>query len=277
MPELPEVETIVRSLRPLLVGSVLEEAVFHRPDIRWPIPVPEFKKALEGQPIQTVERRSKYMLWNNKSSVGIFHLGMTGRFTISDTAAPTLPHTHASFNFTGPAAPFWIHYVDPRRFGIIDWDKRNHLLEHKLFRDLGPEPLANKTLGQHLFQLSRGRILDIKSFIMDAKTVVGVGNIYASESLFLAKIRPTKAAGKVTEAQFEALAVSIQSVLEKSIRAGGTTFRDFRHTSGETGYFAQQLAVYDREGEPCLVCQKTILCIRQKGRATYYCAICQKA
>jgi formamidopyrimidine-DNA glycosylase len=278
MPELPEVETIVRSLQPLLEGTTLKRIEFKRKDIRWPIPIKEFKAGLENTTITHAKRRSKYLLWENEASVGIFHLGMTGRFTISQSETDALPHTHASFYFESKerAETFWIHFVDPRRFGIIDYGNLKQLPEHKLLRDLGPEPLEAQDLGAYLFEQSRGRTIDIKSFIMDAKIVVGVGNIYASESLFLAGIRPTKAAGKVTAPQYAKLGVAIKTVLEKSIAAGGTTFRDFRHTSGETGYFAQELNVYDREDQPCNNCRGKIRSIRQKGRSTYYCPTCQK-
>ena len=203
---------------------------------------------------------------------------MTGRFTINQSAETTTPHTHASFFFenTLRQEAFWLHFIDPRRFGIIDCSAIKHLAQHKLLRNLGPEPLEHENLGSHLYENSRGRSIDIKSFIMDAKNVVGVGNIYASESLFLSGIRPTRLAGKVSKKQFELLATAIKSVLEKAIAAGGTTIRDFRHTSGDTGYFSQELNVYNRENLPCTHCQVNIRMARQKGRSTYYCPNCQK-
>ena len=277
MPELPEVESLTRMVRSVLEGGRLEEAVFLRQDLRAPIPIDAFRDMLVGQVIESVSRRSKYMLLKSSKGCGVFHLGMSGKILESNRAEPEAKHTHAIFTIKDVSgAVRYLHFVDPRRFGRIDCLPVEALAEHALFHDLGPEPIDTQELGQHLFKISRGRKTAIKCFIMDARNVVGVGNIYASESLFRAGISPRRRAGVVTRVQYESLATAIKATLLDAIAAGGTTFRDFKTPDGKPGYFAVSLNVYNRDGQPCRKCGRAVRLIRQSGRATYYCAFCQK-
>ena len=279
MPELPEVESLTRAIRDTLLGHSIKNLKFFRSDLRDPIPVAALNEVLVGQPIVDVFRRSKYLLLRTESGLAIVHLGMTGNLLRRSGAAPELAHTHAVITYEDQkGVPGYLHYVDPRRFGRLACMKGHDMTEHEFFRDLGPEPLAltSKELGAHLFEHSRGRKAPIKNFIMDARIVVGVGNIYASESLFRAGLSPKRHAGAVARQRYELLAQSIQETLTEAIAAGGTSFRDFKNSSGEPGYFSINLSVYGREGAPCIKCQKEILQIRQGGRSTYYCSHCQK-
>ncbi len=277
MPELPEVESLTQAVKPVLEGSRLAKATFLRPDLRAPIPIEDFCELLVGQVIESVSRRSKYLLIKSRKGYGIFHLGMTGRILVQSSATPSVPHTHAVFTVAGASGEItYLHFVDPRRFGRIDCASVDDLAKHPLFVDLGPEPLDCRDLGEHLYKLSRGRKTPVKVFIMDAHTVVGVGNIYASESLFRAQIHPRRKAGSVSRANYEKLAATIKDTLSDAIAAGGTTFRDFQTPDGNPGYFAVSLNVYDRADEPCKKCGSAIRLIRQSGRATYFCAFCQK-
>ena len=277
MPELPEVESLTRAVKLVLEGSSLEKATFLRSDLRAPIPVEGFRDLLEGELIESVTRRSKYLLIKSRKGYGIFHLGMTGRILVQSSATPTLPHTHAVFTVSGADGEIiYLHFVDPRRFGRIDCASIGELDKHPLFVDLGPEPLDCRNLGEHLYKLSRGRKTPVKVFIMDAHIVVGVGNIYASESLFRAHIHPRRKAGAVSRANYETLAANIKETLSDASAAGGTTFRDFKTPDGNPGYFAVSLNVYDRAEKPCKKCGSDIRLIRQSGRATFFCPVCQK-
>jgi formamidopyrimidine-DNA glycosylase len=276
VPELPEVECLTRAVRAVLEGGVLRSAEFLRAAIRDPIPIDAFNEFVVGQRIEEVYRRSKYLLMRTKKGVGVFHLGMTGALLLKDEKLATEAHTHAIFRFTGPSGKRgYLHYVDPRRFGRIACVEGQDLNGHALFSDLGVEPLVTEDLGGYLFERSRGKSLPVKSFIMDARVVVGVGNIYASESLFGAGISPKREAGTVSRARYGRLGEQIKETLEKAIKAGGTTFRDFKNSDGNPGYFAVELKVYDRAGENCESCGNIIKTIRQSGRSTFFCAFCQ--
>lgn len=276
MPELPEVECLTRAVRKELKGGRLVSATFHRRDLRDPIPTREFQKVLVGERIEDVLRRSKYMLFRTAKGFGVFHLGMTGNMILRPTSEPEVPHTHAVFGIESKSRKSgFLHFIDPRRFGRIACFAGSRYEDHAFFANLGPEPLGCRDLGAKLFEVSRGRKQPIKVFLMDARIVVGVGNIYASESLFRAGIHPARAAGSVSAARYEALGVAIQETLRDAIAAGGTTFRDFRSADGNPGYFAVKLAVYDREGAPCPGCQRPVRAMRQGGRSTFYCASCQ--
>lgn len=276
MPELPEVECLTRAVRRVLKGGRMIEAEFFRADLRDPIPVADFRKLLVGERVDDVFRRSKYMLFQTRKGYGVFHLGMTGNMILHDDKAPKVPHTHAVFRIEkkdGKAG--FLHFVDPRRFGRIACIRGETYEDHALFADLGPEPLQARDLAGHLYEASRGKKQPIKSFLMDGRVVVGVGNIYASESLFRAGIHPKRKAGSVSHERFAVLAQSIKETLKASITAGGTTFRDFKNSDGNPGYFAVKLAVYDREAKPCLHCGALIKHLRQSGRATFFCPVCQ--
>jgi formamidopyrimidine-DNA glycosylase len=273
VPELPEVECLTRAVRGFLEGNALESVVFYREDLRTAIPIKKFKLLLNRQIVSQVRRRSKYMLWQTDKGVGIFHLGMSGNMLLRDGADPQQKHTHAVFKIKGGK---YLHYVDPRRFGIIDCSTNAELADHAYFTHLGPEPLESSDLDEHLFRKSRGKSQSIKTFLMDARVVVGVGNIYASESLFRAAIRPTRKAGSVTKQEFKSLSLAIKETLEEAICSGGTTLRDFKNADDSPGYFVQRLDVYGREGEPCHSCGKNIIQKRLVGRSTFYCKSCQK-
>lgn len=276
MPELPEVECLTRAVRSVLEGGVIQHAKFLRPTLRDPIPVEAFNELVVGQKIEQVFRRSKYLLLSTKRGVGVFHLGMTGALLLKPTKMPDQAHTHAVFQFNGKEGKGgFLHFVDPRRFGRIGCVEGPDFEAHAFFSDLGVEPLVVPDLGQYLFDKSRGKKQPIKSFIMDGQIVVGVGNIYASESLHRCGVHPKREAGAVSRARYARLGDSIKQTLERAIKAGGTTFRDFKNSDGNPGYFAVELKVYDRAGEPCESCGKLVKTIRQSGRSTFYCAFCQ--
>ena len=269
MPELPEVETSRRGIEPWIVNTTIADVRIHDRRLRWPV-ARGIEKELRGQSIRSVDRRAKYILINTCSGTAMLHLGMTGSVFIVDHGAPAAVHDHIDIELDSGKM---LRFRDPRRFGSFHWTTNPS--EHPLLEKLGPEPLGNEFDGDYLHSVSRGRKVSIKQFIMNAHVVVGVGNIYASESLFLAGINPKRAAGRVSRTRHQRLANAIKNVLSRAIRAGGTTLRDFHGGDGEPGYFKQQLEVYDREGEHCRVCNGIITSIVQGQRSTYYCKRCQ--
>jgi formamidopyrimidine-DNA glycosylase len=271
LPELPEVETTRRGLSPHLVGRELINFTFRRAQLRWPIPTEQLQ-ALEGETLLDIERRAKYLLFRFQSGTIIGHLGMSGSMRIVSGATPVKKHDHVDFGFSDDKT---LRYHDPRRFGaILFTDDAPEL--HPLIASLGPEPLAESFNQDYLFDISRKRSTNIKTFIMNSAMVVGVGNIYASEALFMAGIRPTTAAGKISRERLGRLVASIKQVLAQSIEQGGTTLRDFVNSDGAPGYFKQQLAVYGKATQKCSHCQAPIKVIKQSGRATYFCPLCQR-
>jgi formamidopyrimidine-DNA glycosylase len=237
--------------------------------LRWPISR-DIDDRLPGQTVTSVGRRAKYLLINTTGGTAILHLGMSGSVFIIDRDTPAGIHDHIDIDLESGHA---LRLRDPRRFGSLHWS--DDVANHWLLKNLGPEPLGDDFDGRYLFEKSRGRRVAVKQFIMNANIVVGVGNIYASESLFRAGINPKRAAGRISLLRYERLAVAIREVLQESIRAGGTTLRDFYGGDGEAGYFAQELQVYDRKDEPCLRCDRPVTAIVQGQRATYYCKRCQ--
>jgi len=278
MPELPEVECLARGLAPIITHRTITAIRFLRPDLRESIPQDDFQRLILNQDILTVTRRSKYLLWQTTRGFAIFHLGMTGNIFYELSPQPQKPHTHAIFSFAGHGgqSAFYLHYVDPRRFGMIHCCSAESLLAQPAFANLGPEPLEFPRLGEHLQTLAAGRNTPVKIFLMDAANVVGVGNIYASESLFRARIDPRRPAGGLSDVEWGAVAASIRSTLLEAIAAGGTSFRDYRHNDGSKGYFAVALNVYGRNRQPCPKCGKPIHQIVQGGRSTFFCEFCQK-
>jgi formamidopyrimidine-DNA glycosylase len=271
MPELPEVETARRGITPYLKGKRVQAVTVRDRRLRWPIP-PALLKELPGQRIESVDRRGKYLLLRTAAGTALLHLGMSGSLRVLPSDTPPQKHDHVDLVMeTGKV----LRLRDPRRFGTLLWT-RDDPEKHKLLKDLGPEPLGDDFDGGHLFEASRGRKVAVKQFIMDSHIVVGVGNIYASESLFLAAIKPQRAAGRVTAKEYAALVRSIKKVLAASIKAGGTTLRDFAREDGEPGYFSQRLRVYGREGERCYRCGGTIVAKATGQRMTYWCPTCQK-
>ena len=269
MPELPEVETSRRGIEPHLVGQPIVDVTIRNRALRWPVSK-DVDRRLPGETIISVDRRAKYLLINTTGGTAILHLGMSGHLTIVERDAPAGIHDHVDI---GLASGHALRLRDPRRFGSLHWSDDPH--SHRLLKDLGPEPLGDDFSGEYLWRMSRGRRVAVKQFIMNAGIVVGVGNIYASESLFLAGINPKRAAGRIALSRYDALAEAIRNVLQRAIRAGGTTLRDYYGGFGEAGWFQQELDVYGREDEPCHRCKRPVTAIVQGQRATYYCKNCQ--
>jgi len=269
MPELPEVETTRRGIAPYLVGHRVESLKIRQPRLRWPIPL-ALRRGLPGQRVDAVERRAKYLLVHTKAGSALLHLGMSGSLRVLPGQTPFGAHDHVDWHLDSGRI---LRFTDPRRFGSQLWQRPGTI--HPLLAALGPEPLDASFDGAHLWKMSRGRAAAVKTFLMDQKTVVGVGNIYAAEALFAAGIRPQRAAGSVSAARYERLAGEVKRILAHAITRGGTTLRDFLQPDGEPGYFEQELFVYGREGEPCRVCATPIRAMRLGQRSTFYCPRCQ--
>ncbi|WP_454254215.1 bifunctional DNA-formamidopyrimidine glycosylase/DNA-(apurinic or apyrimidinic site) lyase [Pseudomonas sp. Marseille-Q8238] len=270
MPELPEVETTRRGIAPYLEGQRVSRVIVRERRLRWPIPE-DLDIRLSGQRIVGVERRAKYLLMNAESGTLIGHLGMSGNLRLVECGLPAAKHEHVDIELESGLA---LRYTDPRRFGALLWSQDP--LNHELLVRLGPEPLTDLFDGERLYQLSRGRSMAIKPFIMDNAVVVGVGNIYASEVLFAAGIDPRREAGTVSRARYVRLAGEIKRILAHAIERGGTTLRDFVGGDGQPGYFQQELFVYGRGGEFCKACGSTLREVKLGQRASVYCPSCQR-
>ncbi len=270
MPELPEVETTRRGIEPFLLGQRVSRVIVRERRLRWPIPE-DLDVRLSGQRIECVERRAKYLLIKAEVGTLISHLGMSGSLRLVPADAPVGKHEHVDIVLESGLA---LRYTDPRRFGALLWS--DDPLNHPLLRKLGPEPLTDLFAGERLYQLSRGKSMAVKPFIMDNAVVVGVGNIYASESLFAAGIDPRREAGSLSRARYVKLADEIKRILAHAIERGGTTLRDFVGGDGQPGYFQQELFVYGRGGEFCKVCGSTLREIKLGQRASVYCPTCQR-
>lgn len=271
MPELPEVETTRSGIAPHLVGqSVIEVKVYQR-KLRQPVTA-GLAAALKGESIIAVERRGKYLLMKSDSGTVIIHLGMSGNLRLVDNATPLEKHDHVEFLLGSGQS---LRFRDPRRFGVVVWTRQDPL-QHPLIIKLGVEPLEDEFDGDYLYQIARQRSVAIKQLIMNGQVVVGVGNIYASESLFRAGIHPARAAKRISRARCERLVAAIKSVLAEAIEQGGTTLRDFYNGAGEPGYFKQRLQVYGRGGEACVTCGAAIRQMVQGQRSTWYCGRCQR-
>ena len=273
MPELPEVETIVRGLKARIEGKRLLRLTLHRPDLRRAIPKGLAAK-VEGQRVDGVDRRAKYILLHlDDGGVLIVHLGMSGRLTLGDAAHPAAPqrHDHALMIFEDEIE---VRFNDPRRFGLIDYARADALSRNALFRHLGPEPLDADFDGALLARLLASKRTPIKSALLDQHVVVGIGNIYACESLYWAGLSPKRLARTVQGDRAVRLAAAIKRVLDHAISVGGSSLRDYVNASGELGNFQRHFAVYDREGERCPGCDcgTRIKRIVQSGRSTFYCA-----
>ena len=270
MPELPEVETTLRGIAPTVQGQTVSEIVVRNPSLRWP--VPDSVQQACGALVTDCRRRAKYLLIELENSPGLLiHLGMSGSLRICDAGDEPRKHDHVDIVLGSGKC---VRFNDPRRFGVFTtWD--HPAKEHHLLRNLGPEPLSDEFSAAYLWNRARGRKGAVKNFIMDGKIVVGVGNIYASEALFMAGIHPTRAAGRISAARYATLAETIRDVLYRAVKRGGTTLRDFSGTGGTPGYFAQELLVYDREGCPCLQCGVMINRRVIGLRSSFYCPSCQ--
>lgn len=270
MPELPEVETTRRGISRHIKNQTIEKVVVRNKNLRWPVPRGLSNK-LNGQKIKSVTRRGKYLLLATEVGTIIIHLGMSGSLRILPCDTRHEKHDHVDIVFTNGKC---LRLRDPRRFGSVLFTDKP-VEQHKLLKNLGPEPLSKDFSGKYLFDKSRKRTVVTKSFIMDSKIVVGVGNIYASEALFRAGILPKRRAGKLTQAECSKLVNAIRTVLNAAIKAGGTSLRDFTRSDGRPGYFSQSLKVYDRKDEPCPRCGNLIKGSVIGQRATYYCTHCQ--
>ena len=270
MPELPEVETTRRGIAPLIEGRRVSAVVIRESRLRWPVPerLPEL---LAGRKLLQVTRRAKYLLLRFTHGTLILHLGMSGSLRVVPANTPPARHDHFDLLFGDRC----LRLRDPRRFGAVLWMEEDPLL-HPLLRPLGPEPLSTQFHGAHLHRLSRGRRIAVKPFLMDGRVVVGVGNIYANEALFQAGIHPARACGRISERRYERLAEAVKAVLQAAIDQGGTTLQDFRQADGNPGYFAQELQVYGRAGQPCPHCGNPIRQRTIGQRSSYYCGRCQR-
>jgi formamidopyrimidine-DNA glycosylase len=273
MPELPEVETVVRGLAQALTGKRLERLELARKDLRSAIPV-GLAHRLEGRRIERFSRRAKYILMHMEGGgVLIVHLGMSGRLVIAlpGKAPPREKHDHAVFRFEDGTE---LRFNDARRFGLLDYADEAQLADHPRFRELGPEPLGNEFNGPTLAQALKGKKTSIKAALLDQRVVAGLGNIYVCEALYGAGLSPRRLAGTVQGERAERLAIAIRDVLTRAVAAGGSSLRDYVQTSGELGYFQHHWAVYGKEGERCPDCDcgNAIRRIVQSGRSTFYCA-----
>lgn len=269
MPELPEVEITRRGIAPAVTARVVSGVIIRHHGLRWPVPR-DLPTILTGQTIHAIERRAKYLLFQCDSGWLIVHLGMSGSLRIVDMRDPPGPWDHVDIQFGERA----IRLRDPRRFGAVLWHQ-GLPDDHKLLRHLGVEPLSDAFSGAVLHRASRGRSAAVKLLLMDAAVVVGVGNIYASESLYRARISPKTRSGRVAAARYDVLAAAVRATLTDALAAGGSSLRDFVHSDGSSGYFQQQYNVYDRTGEPCRLCGAPIRRIAQGQRSTFYCPRCQ--
>jgi len=268
MPELPEVETTKNGLAKLLTNKIITNVEILNSNLRW-IVDKSIKTKINNQTIRSFSRRGKYILLNLDKGHLMIHLGMSGKINVANIKEPLKRHDHFLLHFNSEV----MRFNDPRRFGSIFYLEN---LSHKLIDHLGVEPLEDSFHKNYLFKNSRNKTQNVKAFIMDSKIVVGVGNIYACESLFVTGINPKTKANKVSKQRYIYLTENIKKVLTKAIKAGGTTLQDFAKVDGKPGYFSQELAVYGRENENCYNCNGKIRRIVQNQRSTFYCPKCQK-
>lgn len=270
MPELPEVETTLRGIAPHVQGRRIEAIIVRQPQLRWP--VPDTIQLAQGHVVDSLQRRAKYLLLHTQRGSIVIHLGMSGTLTVQPSDKPTRVHDHIDLVLD---KGYCLRFNDPRRFGACLWQGAGQP-PLSILQGLGPEPLSDTFNGKHLYTLSRQRTLAVKNFIMTNAIVVGVGNIYANEALFMAGIHPQRAAGKVGQARYEKLAHHIKSVLTRAIEKGGTTLRDFIDANGKPGYFRIELKVYGKTGECCERCGGPIRSTIIGQRNSFYCRRCQR-
>lgn len=288
MPELPEVETTKNGVLPHVQNKAVQNVIIRQHQLRWPIP-DDLPEIIVGATLENIERRAKYLLCHfegvhfegvhfkdshfegSQSGTVMIHLGMSGNLRVVGSKEPVQKHDHVDFVFQDGTT---LRYCDPRRFGSILWLGEKPQ-EHKLLSGLGPEPLTEEFNAEYLWQLSRNKKMAVKQFVMDQKIVTGIGNIYATEALFTAGIRPDKPAGKVSKASYGKFVAAAKTILEKAITQGGTTLKDFVGGDGKPGYFAQELLVYGRKGKPCPVCETPLKEVKLSNRTSAYCPECQ--
>lgn len=271
MPELPEVETTLRGIAPHITGRRVTEVVARTPKLRLPIP-PDLLARLPGRTIERVERRGKYLLLRCDRGNAIIHLGMSGTLRIVPASTPPGKHDHLDIRFADGSA---LRFRDPRRFGLALWTEGDPLT-HPLLAGLGPEPFSDVFNCEYLVRKSRNRRVTVKQFLMDNRIVVGVGNIYANEALFRARIRPDRPAGSLTEEECRRLARAVLETLRDAVAEGGTDLQEFTAAEEPSGYFRLRLAVYGRGGEPCPACGTPLEQDRHGNRSTWFCPRCQR-
>ena len=270
MPELPEVETACRGIAPHLIGQRVAKVVVRQRQLRWPIPT-ALIKTLPGQTIRAVQRRAKYILIGTDAGTALLHLGMSGSLRVVPHSTHPAKADHVDIVLANGQC---LRLRDPRRFGSLLWTTGDPA-QHKLLKNLGPEPLGKDFDGDYLYSASRQRRIAVRDFLMNSQVLAGIGNIYANECLFLAAIRPQRAAGKVSRVGYQDLARAIRATLKKAIRAGGTTLRDFQNADGAPGYFQQTLNVYGRKGKACLRCKTHLRTVKLGQRSAFFCPKCQ--
>ncbi len=271
MPELPEVETTRRGVEPYVLGRRVVALHVHEPRLRWRIPE-ELPGLVAGQSVRGTARRAKYLLIELTHGTLLWHLGMSGSLRVLPAATPRVQHDHLDLVLD---SGLLLRYNDPRRFGSLHYTTGDPRA-HPLLAKLAPEPFDPEFNGDYLWRATRRRRTAIKHLLMNSRLVVGVGNIYANEALFRARVRPRRAARTLARAETRRLALAIRAVLQLAIRVGGTTLRDYVGADGNPGYFRQRLYVYERDGKPCRVCGTAVRGITQGQRSTYYCPTCQK-
>lgn len=270
MPELPEVETTCRGIEPHILNQIITDVVVRHPRLRWPIPK-NLQTILVGEKILEINRRAKYILLQTKKGTLILHLGMSGHLRIVTKTTPVKKHDHVDIEFKNNKI---LRFNDPRRFGAVLWTNDSPL-QHDLLKDLGVEPLTTDFSAKYLQEKARNRSVPIKSFIMDNKIVTGVGNIYATEALFVAKLHPLLPAKEVSLEALKKLVSAIKSILKTAIKNGGTTLKDFANSEGKPGYFSNHLQVYGRADEACFECGTQIEAVKIGQRTTSFCSHCQ--
>jgi formamidopyrimidine-DNA glycosylase len=271
VPELPEVETTRRGIEPHVAGRRIERLAVHDRRLRWPVDL-AMVAAVAGTAIRRAGRRAKYLLLETDAGTLILHLGMSGSLRVLPVTTPRTTHDHVDIELDSGQT---LRFNDPRRFGSLLFTAGDPA-HHPLLKNLAPEPLEDEFDGEYLWRITRRRAVAIKQLIMNSRLVVGVGNIYASEALFRARVRPRRPARKLSRAECTKLARAIKATLAMAVKVGGTTLRDYVGVDGNPGYFRQKLYVYERAGKPCRVCGKPVKQFTQGGRSTYWCANCQK-
>ena len=269
MPELPEVEVCRLGISPHVIDQTVTQVIVRNAQLRWPIP--EEVRKLNGQKVEAIDRRSKYLLLRFKTGTLLIHLGMSGTIRVISDSTPAAKHDHFELALSNQKL---LRLNDPRRFGAVLWFADN-IDEQGILTKLGPEPLSDDFCHGYLFAKAKNRKVAVKTFLMNNQVVVGVGNIYANEALFQAGILPTAIVSTINETRFDRLTDIIKQVLNQAIAQGGTTLKDFTQADGRPGYFAQSLYVYGRAGKPCLICQTQLEEVRQSNRSSVYCPNCQ--
>lgn len=270
MPELPEVETTRRGLLPHVVGHRIRDVVVRNPALRWPVPR-NLRQRLRGETVLDIRRRGKYLLFDCPKGHLLVHLGMSGKLSLVPDDTPPRTHDHVDLELDTHRT---VRLTDPRRFGAVLW-LPEPAEDHPLLEGLGLEPLDEGFSATAMRALARGRRVAIKQFLMNGRIVTGIGNIYASEALWAARIHPDRAAGSLSLARWERLVAACRATLERALALGGSTLRDFAHADGRAGEMQTRFAVYDREGKPCQRCGGKIRQARHGQRSTFFCPRCQ--